>query len=82
MKNYNFDLANGGFIGVYGTNTDMINSLGPYYDPGICNCDEAEFIVQSMSDMIESVTSGNALVQIIPTFENTHEQQGRGSCGG
>ena len=31
--------------------------------------------------MIESVTTGNPLVQIIPAFTNTYTSQGRGSCG-
>ena len=39
MKTYSFDVANGGFIGFFGTSTDMINQLGPYYDPGICTCE-------------------------------------------
>ena len=32
--------------------------------------------------MVASVTTGDAQLQTIPTFGNTYEQQGRGSCGG
>lgn len=82
VKTYNFDISYGGFIGVYGDNTDMINTLGPFYNPGVCSCDESQLAPSALSDMVASVSSGAAALQTIPVFYNTYEAQGRGSCGG
>ena len=41
---HDFDVSNGGFIGVYGSYTDMLNAVGPYYNPGDCTCDDTELI--------------------------------------
>ena len=38
LKTWSFDSENGGFIGVYGTYSEMINEIGPYYSPGLCTC--------------------------------------------
>ena len=58
---HNFDTSNGGFIGIYGNYTDMLNSIGPYYNPGLlCTCDETILVSQALETMAASLTTGAA----------------------
>lgn len=80
--NYDFNKPRGGMIGVYGTSTEMLNSLGPYSDPGSCECSETTLVAPTISDMAASVTTGVTTVQSVPVFPDTFSSGGWGSCGG
>lgn len=59
QQTWNFDLSNGGFIGLYGYYTEMLNSLGPYYNPGNCDCSETILKSSAILDMASSITTGS-----------------------
>ena len=71
---YSFSGSNGGFIGVYGTYSEMLNEFGPYSSKLYCTCSETQLISQSLENMIISINSGSTAAQTIPVFADTHEQ--------
>ena len=41
IEDYNFDQLLGGMIGTFGTySSDLLTSIGPYSNPGICTCSD------------------------------------------
>jgi len=73
ILNYDFDKIDGGFIGVYGSYTDdLISSLGPYSNPGICSCEDTKIVSTSIETMVASVTTGTASKQVIPMFPDIY----------
>ena len=61
-SNYDFNTVKGGMIGVFGTYTSSLNSLGPYSNPGLCTCAETTLFPTTVPEMAASVSTGTPSV--------------------